>query len=163
MADFITKEEITGGIPADLQPFLLVFTASPIDRKYQRTVEAFWTAVRHFRPAVRLWRQVHVVFGESPFTVTTPVGVAVFGAIERCVNFAMDTMVFIDCPKMAATEFDFQVVAVLEEFAHALLNIQDEDLVTRVCCHLYPSAVYQDGRYGIRPEAAGPSGPTGFR
>jgi hypothetical protein len=155
MSKLISKEEIESGIPQDLKPFLLVHLASDIEPEFENTIKAFWMAVEHFRPAVRLWRQVFVVFGSSPFTVTTPTGGAAFVSSERCVNFAMDAMVFIDCPKMAVHEFDFQVLAVLEELAHTFLNIKDEDLVTRVCCHLYPEAHYQDGRYGIRPETGG--------
>jgi hypothetical protein len=83
MDNFISKEEIESGIPDDLKPFLLVFLASDIDRKFERTIEAFGTAVEHFRPAVRLWRQIYVVFGSSPFEVDTLVGPAVFSSSRR--------------------------------------------------------------------------------
>jgi hypothetical protein len=58
--------------------------------------------------------------------------------------------VFLDATKTAPLSEELQVACILEEFAHAIMNIQDEALVSDVVALLYPGVVIRDGKYHVK-------------
>ena len=58
-----------------------------------------------------------------------------------------DRLIFIDAEKMVRYQKELQVACILEEFAHAIMNINDEQLVSDVVALLYPGVVIVDGKY----------------
>lgn len=145
--DVTSVQGILSGIPVEARGHFNIVLASVPAHLLPAAVEAFWKATACILPSVRLTTPVNVIFGESPFCVPVQGAEMVFTTKGDAVNMHMEGFIFLDIAKMATYPFDFQVVAVLEELAHEMMNIRDEILVKHVVARLFPEVSTDGNRY----------------
>ncbi len=86
-------------------------------------------------------------FATSPFMLNSPTGFLTYEAKEDVINAFLNNIIFIDCNKLMRYNFPLQVACILEELVHALMNVEDEDLVTNIVGLLYSGVKIKDGKY----------------
>lgn len=145
--DTITASAIHRKVPEPLRSFLAI-DSIPLQASYEPVVEAFRVAAKKISPMVRVRKRVYVLFGKAPFCLNLSYGEFRYtpksGAV---INVHLENMVLLDCEKMMHYKFQIQVVSILEELLHTLMNICDEVLVRHVVDLLYEGVKCKDGKY----------------
>jgi hypothetical protein len=112
-------------------------------------VEAFWLSTKLIAPTIQITKLANVMFAANPFVVQLATGKLIYETEEGVINAYLNNIIFIDCNKLSALDYPFQVVCILEELVHVLMNVKDEDLVTKVVGWLYDGVHIQNGKYCV--------------
>ncbi len=142
----ILAEDLSTGVPDTVRPFVLIDSPA-LPESCEPIARAFWTAIRAIEPALRVPRQINVVFATSPFTLNMPTGELRYTPKPEVINALVNDIVFIDCNKLIGRPFPILVACILEEFVHAWLNIKDEGLTSLVVTQLYTGVRLFEGKY----------------
>ncbi|MAS95418.1 MAG: hypothetical protein CMO55_19640 [Verrucomicrobiales bacterium] len=147
MADRITQEEITQGIPDEFRAYFQI-NATPLPRSMQGIVEAFWTAVEVIGPSVWFSQPAHVIFGTAPWKISVSRGKLEYTPSHPdMINVHFEEWVFLDCNRMKDLPMEFQVVCILEELVRALMHVTNKKLVPEIVVRLYPKVRMVEGKY----------------
>ena len=147
VTDTITVAEIEQGIPESIRPFLAI-DAVPIPRSSHSIIEAFWEATKRIEKIIRIRRRTNIILAKAPFIVNLSIGQLVYTPKNKdVINVHVEDIIFLDIEKMLPYRFQIQVACILEEFAHALMNVSDEAVVMHVVALIYDGVRVINGKY----------------
>lgn len=109
-------------------------------------------ATQKINSVVRVRKRIYVLFATAPFKLKLPNGDLQYTPRNDAINVCVEDMIFLDCNKMISYPFSLKVACILEEFVHALMNITDEALVSKVVAELYSDIKLIDGKYYLADE-----------
>ncbi len=148
MKNLSSIAEVDAGIPAEFRSFFQVAKVNP-DLATLPIIESFWTAVALFGRVSRLSRPCKIILDTSPFSVNIGPGVLSFAANDDIYGQAIENLVFIDLKKLTGFSPKIQIATIMEEFVHALMDVKDEDLASKIVVNIYPKINYITGRYVV--------------
>ncbi len=145
----ITQDFINNRIPEIARHYLPVSSLELPDHCGD-SVNALIEAIEIIIKKTNLNRKVQLVIAKSPFKIALNSGELSFVAKEETHHVAIENFVFLDFEKLHSLPYPLKVACILEELAHALMNIADEALVSQVVALMYPGiAVNGQGQYVI--------------
>ena len=149
----ITEAQFNETIPVPLRPYIHV-ASLPLTSKFSTLLDAFRIAVNALEGKIRVVRPLEVIIGKAPFNVRLGNGnLRYTPKDDQVINAHIDDrIVFLDAEKIGRYQQELQVACILEEFAHAIMNISDEQLVSDVVALLYPGVVVVNGKYTVASE-----------
>lgn len=133
----ITTEQIIEKIQQDLQPFWGV-TSCPVPETHTETIKALIKAIELICKKTKIDKKYHVIISKSPFTVPLSGGKLIYEAKPETINATIDHIIFLDLEKLYNHKYQIKVACILEEFVHAVMNVQDECLTSQIVSFLYP-------------------------
>ena len=147
----ISQTEFQQVIPHELKPYVHV-SISAIPESARSIVEAFGISLNSLNGRIRIRKDIHVMITPAPFTVNLSNGKLVYEpTTPGVINVHIENMIiFLDWQKMMQLDLPLQVACILEEFAHACMNISDEALVSDVVALLYDGVEIRNGQYFVR-------------
>ena len=145
----ISQDFINNKIPEEARHYLPVSSIELPDT-CSESVNALIEAINIISSKIDLNRKVHLVIAKSPFKIPFNSGELSFVSKEETYHAAIENFVFLDFEKLSFVPYPLKVACVLEELAHALMNIADEVLVPQVVALMYPGiALNEQGQYVI--------------
>lgn len=155
MPDEILAADFNTAIPVDLRPYIAV-ASNPLPLTFSPILEAFRIAVDCIHNKVRIRRLINIIVGTAPFQLNLGNGLLSYAPHnENVINVHIEDMIiYLDTQKMLVYPREIIVACILEEFAHALMCIQDEDLVSHVVALLYDGIKIVEGKYEVKPTAS---------
>jgi len=144
--NLLSIADIKAGIPAEFRSFFQIVKLNP-DLITLQLAESFWHSIALFGRVSRLSKPCKIILDTSPFCIDLGVGKLSFLAEEKTYHIAIENIVFLDIKKAAMLPQNFQIATFLEEFVHALMDVEDEDLTSKIVAAIYPGIKYVDGKY----------------
>jgi len=142
------SEDIEAEIPESVRSFVRVTCYIGKSDAFSQLCRAIGEAFSRFQLIPRQWRQIDLIVGPDRPFVNTPVGMLVLVPKEGIAAMTMGDVIVLRAPKLLASTYEFQVLAVLEELTHSVLNIADESLASWVVSFLFSDKIaYQCGSY----------------
>ena len=119
-------------------------------------LNAFRTATHIIAPVIRDIKLLNIIIGISPFDIHLKSGKLNFELNPDTIGCTFNGLIFLDCKKISSfQQHPIQVACILEEFIHALMNVSDEALVSRIVVSLYGQVVLDNkGRYSVLAQIA---------
>ncbi len=134
---FITARDISAKIPDDTRCFLPISSANLL-LAMNDSVNALLEAIDIVTGKVKLNQRVHIIIGTSPFTIALSNGVFSYSTQTQTIHANVENFIFLDFNKINQHPHQLKVACILEELVHALMNVKDENLVSRIVQCLYP-------------------------
>jgi hypothetical protein len=145
-----TGSDLRELLPESLRGFLVIDGLPLPEPIYQQVAAALEAAVNAITPVVRVRRRFYMVFATTPFKINLSNSELTLTLKPDALHIHMEDMIFIDVNKLLDVEHEHRVACILEELCHAMLSIDDEELVSIVVAHLYEGVIWKDGMYYIR-------------
>lgn len=144
----ITERDFNDAVPASLRAYVHV-ASIPLPGVCIGLLDAFRTAMSSLENKVRVVRPLEVIVAKAPFNIVLGNGTLTYTPKTKdVINVHIDDrIILLDAEKMLPLPKALQVACILEEFAHAIMNISDEGLVSDVVALLYHGVVIVDGKY----------------
>ena len=146
MEQFISAEYIQNQINPVYSPFFLI-NSSNLNIGFKPVINSFLEAIELFAPNINFNKTVQIIIGSSVFDVRLSNSTLKLEVKPEVVNLYVESMIFIDVCKMLNYGREQQIVAVLEEFVHAFMNVKNEELAAKIVCDIYGKASYCNGHY----------------
>jgi len=141
-------EDIEAALPEELREFVLVTCNVKPHEGFPQLCKAIGLAFTRFQFIPIRWREIDLILTDDPPVVHTPSGLLTIVPRKGLAAMAFGDVIFLRASQLFQVEFDFQVIAVLEELTHSLLNVKDESLASWIVAYLYSDRVaYVDGKY----------------
>lgn len=138
----------TNKIPPHLQPFLQIAHCD-LPPQYLNVAKALIEAIQLIDGKIRINKIYQIIVGKSPFNVPVPQnGTFTYKMEKKFICAVIDDYIFIDYLRISRYAYPMQVVCILEELVHALMNAVDHPLTREIVCWLYPDFfVTNEGKY----------------
>lgn len=145
----ISDQEIYAEIPLEWRFFVAIYPK--VLRSAMPVVRSLHSAISIIASISKPTKKCVVIIGRSPFQVDVGIGDLQFTSAARTVNGYVENLIFIDVEKTSALAESVRVATILEEFVHVLMNISDEDAVSRVVAAIYPGIIWDGTNYLENP------------
>lgn len=143
----ITQDLINNRMPPKIQSYLPVSSIDLPDT-CDESINALIEAIEIITTKITLNRKVNLVISKSPFKIALNSGELSFVSKKEVHHVHIETFVFLDIDKLNSVSYPMKVVCVLEELAHAMMNISDEMFVSQVVGLMYAGiSVNEQGQY----------------
>lgn len=142
-----TAARLQEALPEPLRPFVRVESAPMSQALLDQVADCFAEAGRLLYGVIRPNRVCKVVFAVSPFQLNVGLGNLTFTPLPDTVHATIESMVFIDVPRLVSYRPNFRVASLLEELVHAMMGVKDEGFVKLVVAAMYPGIATKDGNY----------------
>jgi len=145
-----TRDIIQSGIPENIKSFIRV-ESNPLPEPQIINIKAFWEACNIISKYVEITKVITVIIGTSKFIIDFNGGNLEYIQKPSAIHTTMfKSLIFLNFEKMPINPsqmlFENRVASILEEFVHALMNINNEDLAHRIVALIYEKVEYIDGK-----------------
>jgi len=146
---FITARDIAAKIPDEARCFLPVSSTNlPIETN--DSVSALIEAIAVITSKIKLSQRAHIIIGTTPFTVALSNGVLSYATQVQTIHANVENFIFLDFNKINLHLHQLKVACILEELVYTLMNVKDENLVSRIVQFLYPHiSLNEKGQYVV--------------
>lgn len=143
----ITADSISNMLPADIRQFIVI-TSIDFSSDMEPVVASLVEAINIIAGKIRINRKIHIIISSSPFRLILGNGVMTFALNNSAIHGYVEDFIFLDFNKAKCLPTHLQIAGFLEELAHVLMNVTDEQLVPHVVQLLYPRIrVNEKGQY----------------
>lgn len=146
---YLKQTDFENGIKPEYLPFFATMINPSIPASMIEVAQAYVEAVNLISEYIHLRKVVRVFISATPFIMPIEPVKMICEIKDPAIHVTIENLVFIDALKIARYSYQMKVVTILEELAHAHMNIKCETLVKEVVAHIYPHVKYQEGQFVI--------------
>jgi len=147
----ITIKDIEALIPDNLRELFLI-SSIPLPKPHFDTVEALIESLKIISMKLKINKKYHLVIAKFPFRIPLSAGTLTYETKGSTINTLIENIMFFDFEKLYQYKHQIKIACILEEFVHALMNVQDELLTSHIVCLLYTDISCNDQGQYVIPE-----------
>jgi hypothetical protein len=141
-------DDLEAVLPESLREFVRVTCDIEPHPEFPRLCASIGAAFQRLQGVPFRWTEIDLILTDDPPKVMTACGLMVLAPKKGIAAMTFEKTIVLRARVLLSAPSDFQVIAVLEELTHALLNVQDESLAAWIVSFLYSDQVaYQNGSY----------------
>lgn len=144
--EIISATNIILGIPEQWRPTFGIVECK-LSPKYKPVIESLWIAIKLFASISRLSTKCKIILGKSPFIVELGANGKLTFTSDDAINIAIENLIFIDVKKLLPLKPRIRVATIIEEFVHALMDVEDERLTSNIVALIHKEIKVLNGAY----------------